>query len=50
METGEIVPVPLQSVGVFAHRCSPKADRLREDISEAIAAEWVTLPEEGSDG
>ena len=46
---GEIVP--LQSVGVSAYRCSPKADKLREDLSDAVASGWLTLPtEEVSDG
>ena len=40
---GEIVP--LQSVGVSAYRCFPKADRLREDLSEAVASGRLTLPE-----
>ena len=48
LEEGEIVP--LQSVGVSAYRCSPKAKKLREDLSQAVASGWLTLPEEGSDG
>ena len=40
---GEIVP--LQSVGVSAYRCSPKADEIREDLSEAVASGRLTLPE-----
>ena len=42
--------VPLQSSGVVAYRCSPNAERLREDLSEAVAEGRLTLPEEGSDG
>ena len=41
---------PLQSVGIFAYRCSPKAKRLREDLSKAVAAGRLTLPEEETDG
>ena len=36
LDNGEIVP--LQSVGVSAYRCSPKADKLREDLSDAVAS------------
>ena len=42
--------VPLQSSGVVAYRCSPNAERLREDLSEAVAEGRLTLPEEGIDG
>ena len=43
--------VPLQSTGVVAYRCSPNAERLREDLSEAVAEGRLTLPgEEGTDG
>ena len=48
LKEGEIVP--LQSVGVSAYRCSPKSDKLREDLSYAVASGSLTLPEEGSDG
>ena len=48
IEQGEIVP--LQSVGVFAYRCSPKADKLRDDLSDAVASGWLTLPREMSGG
>ena len=48
IEEGEIVP--LQSVGVSAYRCSPKADRLREDLSDAVSSGKLTLPREASDG
>ncbi len=49
LDNGEIVP--LQSVGVSAYRCSPKADKLREDLSDAVASGRLTLPtEEVSDG
>ena len=48
IDEGEIVP--LQSVGISAYRCSPKADRLREDLSCAVASGGLTLPREGNDG
>ena len=48
IDEGEIVP--LQSVGISAYRCSPKADKLREDLSYAVSSGSLTLPEEGSDG
>ena len=41
--------VPLQSVGVFGYRCSPKADKLREDLSGAVASGRLTLPREASE-
>ena len=48
LENGEIAP--LQSSGVVAYRCSPNAERLREDLSGAVASGRLTLPEEGTDG
>ena len=48
LNEGEIVP--LQSVGVSAYRCSPKAKKLREDLSDAVASGRLTLPGEASDG
>ncbi|MCY4583858.1 MAG: hypothetical protein OXE50_13855 [Chloroflexi bacterium] len=48
IEEGEIVP--LQSVGISAYRCSPKSDKLREDLSAAVASGRLTLPKEASDG
>ena len=48
LEEGEIVP--LQSVGVSAYRCAPKAKKLHDDLSQAVASGWLTLPKEGSDG
>ena len=48
LEEEEIVP--LQSVGVSAYRCAPKAKKLHDDLSQAVASGWLTLPEEGSDG
>ncbi len=48
IDNGEIVP--LQSVGISAYRCSPKATELREDLSEAVASGRLTLPREASDG
>ena len=44
IEEGEIVP--LQSVGVSAYRCSPKATKLREDLSYAVTSGRLTLPRE----
>ena len=44
IEEGEIVP--LQSVGVSAYRCSPKAAKLREDLSYAVTSGRLTLPRE----
>ena len=43
---------PLQSSGVAAYRCSPNAGWLRDDLSAAVAAGKLTLPEaaEGPDG
>ena len=42
--------VPLQSVGISAYRCSHRANELREDLSDAVASGWLTLPGEASDG
>ena len=42
--------IPLQSVGVSAYRCSPKAKKLREDLSDAVSSGRLTLPTEASDG
>ena len=42
--------VPLQSVGVSAYRCSPKAKKLREDLSDAVSSGRLTLPTEASGG
>ncbi len=44
LDTGETVP--LQSVGITAYRCSPRADNLREDLSDAVASSRLTLPSE----
>ena len=44
IEEGEIVP--LQSVGISAYRCSPKATKLREDLSYAVTSGRLTLPSE----
>ena len=41
---GEIVP--LQSVGISGYRCSPKAAKLREDLSYAVASGRLALPRE----
>ena len=48
LDNGEIVP--LQSVGVVAYRCSPKAEKLKDDLSDAVASGWLTLCREASDG
>ena len=41
--TGEIVP--LQSAGISAFRCNPDGERLRKDLSEAVASGTLTLVE-----
>ena len=42
---------PLESAGVVAYRCAPKAEWLRDDLSEAVASGRLMLPrEESSDG
>ena len=46
--TGEIAP--LQSAGIAAFRCHPDGERLRNDLSEAVAAGALTLAEGGGDG
>ncbi len=38
--------VPLQSAGVTAYRCRPDHERLREQLSEAVAAGRLTLPKQ----
>ena len=43
IEEGEIAP--LQTVGVSAYRCSPDAERLRDDLSQAVAQGRLTLPD-----
>ena len=48
LKEGEIVP--LQSVGISAYRCSPNSQKLREDLSDAVASGRLTLSEEESDG
>ena len=47
LQNGTIVP--LQSVGVVAYRCSPKAQWLREDLSQALASGRLTLPRGGGE-
>ena len=37
---------PLQSVGISAYRCTPNAEWLREDLSQAVASGRLTLPKE----
>ena len=39
---GEIQP--LQTVGIAAYRCVPDGERLREDLSRAVASGQLTLP------
>ena len=46
--TGEIVP--LQSSGIAAYRCQPDGERLRNDLSEAVASGAVTLTEAAGGG
>ncbi len=41
--TGETVP--LQSAGISAFRCNPDGERLRNDLSEAVASGTLTLAE-----
>ena len=41
--TGEIVP--LQSAGIAAFLCNPDGERLRTDLSEAVASGTLTLAE-----
>ena len=48
LDSGEIVP--LESVGIVAYRCSPDGKSLREDLSLAVAAGSLTLPEEVDHG
>ena len=37
---------PLQSVGITAYRCTPNAEWLREDLSQAVASGRLTLQDE----
>ncbi len=48
VRTGEIVP--LQSSGISAWVCSPKGEKLRDDLSDAVALGTLTLKEENQDG
>ena len=48
VRNGEIVP--LQSSGISAWVCSPDAEKLRDDLSDAVALGTLTLKEEGDDG
>ena len=45
---GEILP--LRSVGIVAHRCAPRPDALREDLSRAVASGDLTLGAEAAHG
>ena len=42
LDTGEVIP--LQAAGVVAYRCHPDGERLRDDLSAAVAAGRLTLP------
>ncbi len=46
LANGEITP--LESVGLSAYRCAPNADRLRDDLSHAVASGRLSLPSEGA--
>ena len=48
VRSGEIVP--LQSSGISAWVCSPNAEKLRDDLSDAVALGTLTLKEEKQDG
>ena len=48
LRNGEIRP--LQSTGITGYVCSPDAERLRDDLSDAVALGTLTLPEEAGDG
>ena len=48
LRSGEIVPI--QSSGISAWVCSPDAEKLRDDLSDAVALGTLTLKEEGDDG
>ena len=45
LERGEVAP--LESAGIVAYRCAPDAERLRDDISDAVASGALTLRGEG---
>ena len=42
--------VRLEAEGVIAYRCAPNMEALREDLSEAVAAGALVLPEEADGG
>ena len=46
--TGEIAP--LQSSGIWAWVCNPNGEKLRDDLSDAVALGTLTLKEETHDG
>ncbi len=48
VRSGEIAP--LQSSGISAWVCSPDGEKLRDDLSDAVALGTLTLKEEGDDG
>ena len=48
VRSGEIVP--LQSSGISAWVCSPDPEKLRDDLSDAVALGTLALKEEGDDG
>ena len=48
LRNGEIAP--LQTSGISAYVCSPNSEKLRDDLSDAVALGTLTLREEGDDG
>ena len=44
LQSGEVAP--LQSAGVLAYRCEPDPERLRDDLSEAVASGLVAPPDD----
>ena len=48
LRNGEIAP--LQSSGIWAWVCNPNGEKLRDDLSDAVALGTLTLKEENKDG
>ena len=48
LRNGEIAP--LQSSGIWAWVCNPNGEKLRDDLSDAVALGTLTLKEETHDG
>ena len=48
LRNGEIAP--LQTSGISAYVCSPNSEKLRDDLSDAVALGTLALKEEGDDG